>query len=353
MAALQFERHDKAEQLLLEIDGVQLDKIADEQGLTILHHAVLNGASNKVAFLLDWARNRHSVRMNDSAIADWVNMKTLEEEWTALHYASFTGNLVATYELIRAGADINSLNANQLNMLHVAAQGDSAPSIYLFTRLQLNINARDMRQCTPLHWACYSHSESALAYLLAQKPNINARDQEGLTPLHLAVRSVEVLDSCRPVRSLLIHGANKNILDNNGLRPADYIQHVTKSDLRKQLEHLLYPQRSCRLFGGPTRFEKIKRPWCNMLIVYIIFLLVIALKIFFIYTLQNMIVSYVTLALDILALILHMCLACSDPGYLRNDRIDFMKLLEAFEPQSLCPECEVIRSGRSRHCIIC
>lgn len=43
-----------------------------------------------------------------------------------------------------------------------------------------------------------------------------------------------------------------------------------------------------------------------------------------------------------------------DPGFLYKDpNLDFMDLLEQFEPNCLCPECEVIRTPRSRHCNIC
>ncbi len=43
-----------------------------------------------------------------------------------------------------------------------------------------------------------------------------------------------------------------------------------------------------------------------------------------------------------------------NPGYLEKDNnIDFNELLEIFDPNNLCPECEVIRTPRSRHCNIC
>ena len=61
----------------------------------------------------------------------------------------------------------------------------------------------------------------------------------------------------------------------------------------------------------------------------------------------------VTLILDVLALCLHIALSAKDPGYIKNDGIEFLSLLEAFDAQSLCPECQIIRTGRSRHCIIC
>jgi ankyrin repeat protein len=109
-------------------------------------------------------------------------------------------------------------------MLHVAAQGDSAASIYFFGLIKMDINARDSRNCTPLHWACYSHAESALVYILAQNPDVDAQDDDGYTPLHLAVQKVDMLDSCRSVRALLIKGANKDLKDNAGKTAADHIE---------------------------------------------------------------------------------------------------------------------------------
>jgi palmitoyltransferase len=53
-------------------------------------------------------------------------------------------------------------------------------------------------------------------------------------------------------------------------------------------------------------------------------------------------------------LVLFMICWLRDPGYIEKDeQIDFFQLLEAFDPNSLCPECEVIRTPRSRHCTIC
>lgn len=43
--------------------------------------------------------------------------------------------------------------------------------------------------------------------------------------------------------------------------------------------------------------------------------------------------------LDASALLFHVWLVFSDPGYIKNPSISFIKLLEVFEPESLCPEC--------------
>lgn len=57
--------------------------------------------------------------------------------------------------------------------------------------------------------------------------------------------------------------------------------------------------------------------------------------------------------LDCITLTFHIILVAADPGYIVNNDIDFMKLLELFDSSSLCPECHTIRTPRSRHCIIC
>lgn len=46
--------------------------------------------------------------------------------------------------------------------------------------------------------------------------------------------------------------------------------------------------------------------------------------------------------------------ACSDPGYLERDsKMDFVTLLDTMSPTSLCPDCKLIRTPRSRHCYYC
>ena len=86
--------------------------------------------------------------------------------------------------------------------------------LYFFRDLGLEPNAQDKKGSTPLHWACYSKSEISASYLLAWKEvDVNIQDARGMTPLHLAVRSVEEVGSCRPVRALLIQGADRNVED--------------------------------------------------------------------------------------------------------------------------------------------
>jgi len=44
----------------------------------------------------------------------------------------------------------------------------------------------------------------------------------------------------------------------------------------------------------------------------------------------------------------------TDAGIMRKPKeVDFLKLMQAVDPLYLCPECEVIRTPRSKHCSVC
>ena len=44
----------------------------------------------------------------------------------------------------------------------------------------------------------------------------------------------------------------------------------------------------------------------------------------------------------------------TEPGYMKGkSKVPFLKLVEKFDPNMLCPACEVICTADSRHCYIC
>ena len=134
--------------------------------------------------------------------------------------------------LITHGADIHAKNNYGINMLHVAAQGDQPISIYFFKLRGLDMHSRDNRGSTPLHWAAYSKAEITLVYLLSWVDFLDDQDCDGFTPLHLAVKSVESLKSTRPVRSLLIRGASRDVVDNQDRKPIDLAELVQSPQLK-------------------------------------------------------------------------------------------------------------------------
>ena len=63
-----------------------------------------------------------------------------------------------------------------------------------------------------------------MQYIVAWGGEINAQDGKGLTPLHLAVKSAfKESRSTKCIKQLLIKGANRNALDFETRKPADYV----------------------------------------------------------------------------------------------------------------------------------
>lgn len=54
----------------------------------------------------------------------FINLKTQEQGFTALHFTSFKGNPRLSKLLLSNGADKYALNNMGINVVHVAAQGD-------------------------------------------------------------------------------------------------------------------------------------------------------------------------------------------------------------------------------------
>jgi len=60
------------------------------------------------------------------------------------------------------------------------------------------------------------------------------------------------------------------------------------------------------------------------------------------------------LGLFMATFVIHTFSLCKDPGYLQKPKnITFLQMMMQFDPVLLCPDCEIIRTDRSRHCSIC
>ena len=226
--------------------------------------------------------------------------------------------------------------------------------LYYFKQLGLDINSKDSRGSTPLHWAWFSKSEIAISYLLAWNVKINEEDQRGLTPLHLAIKAVNDLNSTRPVRALLISGASRKKKDSIGRRPIDLIWEVQDEKLRKELKEILKPPLTCSWLMLRTPLTKMKKRPTTMLFYVLVFLILLADQFLFIlpWTVDFNNQKYIIYGLCgfgglcLLSLIIS---SWKNPGYLEKPKIPFLNLLDKFDATLLCPECEVIRTPRSRH----
>lgn len=121
------------------------------------------------------------------------------------------------------------------------------------------------------------------------------------------------------------------------------------NDLRKMLGE----PRACDflMLSAPTRLVK-KSP--KTLIVYLWMTFgTIVLQIFFIFRYLKIWEISLYAALVIGCLTFFTIAACIEPGYVRNQQVDFKDMLNVIDSTQLCPDCCTIRTSRSRHCSVC
>lgn len=92
----------------------------------------------KVSVLIKAVQETQKVSLDE--IKRWVNSRTTADQFSPLHLASFKGNMDAVVTLVAYGADSHATNKFGLNMLHVAAQGDSPVSLYYFKQQGVDID---------------------------------------------------------------------------------------------------------------------------------------------------------------------------------------------------------------------
>lgn len=59
-------------------------------------------------------------------------------------------------------------------------------------------------------------------------PNLEAKDHAGFTPLHLAIKAVPDLKSTRPVRALLLKGAERDARNLQGVPSIEMVDEMSK-----------------------------------------------------------------------------------------------------------------------------
>lgn len=145
----------------------------------------------------------------------------------------------------------------------------------------MDLSIKDNRGSSPLHWACYSKSEIAMCYILSWTSILDDKDIDGFTPLHLAVRSVDSLKSSRPVRSLLIRGARRDITDKNARTPMDLADSIQSELLRTEVQKMLRIQRDCSCLMLKTPLKLMRKSaktsifFCSLFLFNYLLLLVL------------------------------------------------------------------------------
>ena len=138
-----------------------------------------------------------------------------------------------------------------------------------------------------------------------------------------------------------------------GRTPIDLVSEIRNQDYANDVRRMLSPPKAldCLMLSPPTRL--VRKKVTNLVVFAVLLLSVILIEVFitfpFLQTWQ-VVVNVVSTFICLICLSLSVFL---DPGYIQNDNLDFLHLLEVVECTQLCADCLTVRTSRSKHCSVC
>ena len=207
-----------------------------------------------------------------------------------------------------------------------------------------------------MHWACCAGSDTASYYLQSWGVDENAKDDLGYTPLHLAVRYASRFPNTRAIKELLIKGADRDAVEKNGLKAIDLVETLDDNELKEELRGLLKKPTfllPCCHFRQPM--VKIERSNNTVALFMILMFGNVIANMIFVYPYINADGWFPILIMIFIGSVIFFILTVkTEPGYMQgNSNLPFVRLVEKFEANLLCPHCKVICTADSRHCYIC
>ena len=330
------------------------------EDLTVLHNSCAIDKTNVTETIIEQTKKRLKLtadsslsedekKANEEIFKGFINAKTQGDNQTALHYASFRGNIKIIKLLIQNHAEINALTSNGYNMLHKAAQGNKPSAIVYFNKkYNMDLDSVEENQQNALHLAASNGMDNSVIFLLSLGIDPNAKDKNGYTALHIAVKKNHV----RIIKKLLQKGADRNIIDNRNKKTP-----VMLAKNKPEILEVFRKKGICeKLFFKPDISQKTLCSNKNMILFITLHILIFFLVFFLLFPFfDNTPFSISYLVISGLVFILYFILSFSNPGKMVNETYkDLLDIVEKGEEvENFCPYCLVKKKYRSLHCLIC
>ena len=354
------EKIDELTQFILD-ESKEVWNIKKRENLTLLHNACIIDKYNVVEILIVQTKKRLHLSPEEDSISEeeksnnetifknFINAKTEGDSLTALHYASFRGNIKMIKLLIENYAEINALSSHGINMIHKAAQGNK-PSAIIYFNKKYNMDLRDLEenQMNAMHLATISGMDNSVIFLLSLGLDPNIQDKFGFTALHYAVK----YNNIRIIKKLLQKGADINIKENKTNKTC-----VMMAKNKPEILEIFRKKGICeKLFFKPDISQKSLCSNKNMILFIALHLLIFFITFFILVPYFNntaFSISYIIIFSIVFCL--YTVLSFSNPGKIINNQ--YRNLLDIVEKgeevDNFCPYCLVKKSFRSVHCLVC
>lgn len=162
-----------------------------------------------------------------------IDSKYSHDGETLLMIAVRNDNLVVVRYLLDKGADPNSSNWFDRNLLHLASQSGNVTIIKIFLSRGLDISSKDRFGGTPLIFAAASGKSEAVDYLLDNGADFFAKGKLRRSGLHAASQS----GSVATIETMLSRGLGIDSKDRNGDTPLIIAAVCGKSEAFNYLFH--------------------------------------------------------------------------------------------------------------------
>ena len=110
----------------------------------------------------------------------------LQQNVHLLKYAQYENNPELIKEMVKAGAELNTVNEDGATALHLATQHNNNAIVEALIELKANLNDKDQKGNTALHYAVIIKNKIASKALIAVGANPNIKNNDNKTALKIA-----------------------------------------------------------------------------------------------------------------------------------------------------------------------